>query len=91
MEVSKGAFVGSGGQPDLKGVEVLKNLLPDVIDRAMTLVNDDEVEMLYRYARVMPPALTWAAGALPGWFLRPPGLGPRPNDWYPLNSGYAHV
>lgn len=48
MEVGVCALVGRGGQADLEGIEVLENLLPEVVDRAVALVDDDEVEQLRR-------------------------------------------
>ena len=47
-EESVGAFVGRGGQADQGGVEVFQHLAPQVVDRAMALVDDDEVEELGR-------------------------------------------
>ena len=44
MEESKGTLVGCGGQADDKGIKILQNLAPHVVDGAVTLVDDDAVE-----------------------------------------------
>ena len=41
-----GARVWRGGQADEKGVEVFDHLPPEVVDRAVALIDDDEVEEL---------------------------------------------
>ena len=46
LEEAVGAAVGCGGEADERGVEVLQHLPPHVIDRAVALVDDDEVEEL---------------------------------------------
>ena len=67
VEVGVGALVGRGGQGDLEGVEVLEHLLPEVVDRAVTLVDDDEVEQLGRDLGVVLDGhgLTWLRSL--GW------------------------
>ena len=45
--------VGGGGQADQVGVEVLQHLAPQVVDRAVALVDDDEVEELGRQRGVV--------------------------------------
>ena len=47
-EESVGAVVGRRGQTDQVRVEILQHLAPQVVDRAMALVDDDEVEELGR-------------------------------------------
>ncbi len=46
VEEAQGVFRGRGGQADEEGVEVLEHLAPEVVDRAVALVGDDEVEGL---------------------------------------------
>ena len=41
MEKGKGALVRCGRQTDEKGVKVVQHLLPDIVNRAVTLVDDD--------------------------------------------------
>ena len=53
VEKAEGAFVGRGGEADQAGVEVVEHLLPQVVDAAVTLVDDDEVEGLHRHGRVV--------------------------------------
>ena len=43
-----GAGVGRGGEADEEGVEVIEHLTPEVVDRAVALIDDDEVEELGR-------------------------------------------
>ena len=47
-EEAVGAVVGGGGEADERGVEVLQHLPPHVVDRAVALVDEDEVEELRR-------------------------------------------
>ena len=44
---------GRGGQPDEEGVEVFQHLPPDVVDRAVAFVDDDEIERLDGHLRVV--------------------------------------
>ena len=44
VEKGKGALVRRGRQADHKGVEVVKDLAPHVVDGAVALVHDDAVE-----------------------------------------------
>ncbi len=53
VEEAEGLLVGRGGQADQIGVEVLQHLPPEVVDRAVALVGDDEVEGLERDGRVV--------------------------------------
>ena len=48
LEEAVGAPVGGGGEADQKGVEVFEDLPPEVVDRAVALIDDDEVEELGR-------------------------------------------
>ena len=64
IEKAKGAFVRCCGQADQKGVEVVEHLLPEVVDGAVALVDDDEVKKFwwnlcavgYRYRLFWLPA-----------------------------------
>ena len=44
VEEAEGLFGGCGGEPDDEGVEVIEDLSPLVVDAAVALVDDDEVE-----------------------------------------------
>ena len=46
VEEADGLGGGRGGQADQEGVEVFQHLPPDVVDRAVALIDDDEVERL---------------------------------------------
>ena len=48
VEEGKGALVRRGSQSDQEGVKVIQNLLPHIVDRAVTLVDDDTVEKFRR-------------------------------------------
>ena len=48
LEEAVGASVGRGGEADQEGVEVFEDLPPEVVDRAVALIDDDEVEELGR-------------------------------------------
>ena len=48
LEEPVGAVVRRGGEADQEGIEVLDHLPPQVVDRAVALVDDDRVEMLWR-------------------------------------------
>ena len=47
-EEADGLFRRGGGQADQEGVEVLEHLPPDVVDAAVTFIDDNEVEGLDR-------------------------------------------
>jgi hypothetical protein len=51
-EEREGLLAGGGGQADDVGVEVLEDAAPDAVDRAVRLVDDDEVEGLGRQVSV---------------------------------------
>ena len=53
VEEAKGAPVGCGGQADQAGIKVVEHLFPQVVDRAMAFVDDDEIEGLNRDGRVV--------------------------------------
>ncbi len=53
MEVGDGLRRGRGGQADEKGVEVFQYLPPEVVDRAVAFIGDDEVELLDGHGRVV--------------------------------------
>jgi hypothetical protein len=48
VEKGKGALVGGSGQADEEAVEVVEDLFPEVVDGAVTLVDDDKVEKFGR-------------------------------------------
>ena len=53
VEVGDRLRRGRGGEADEKGVEVFEHLPPEVVDRAVALVGDDEVEFLDRHGGVV--------------------------------------
>ena len=53
VEEAEGLLGGRGGEADQEGVEVFEHLAPEVVDRAVALVDDDEVEGLDRECRVV--------------------------------------
>ena len=53
VEEAEGLLGRRGGQADQVGVEVLQHLPPQVVDRAVALVGDDDVEGLDRDRRVV--------------------------------------
>ena len=53
IEKGKGALVRCGGQANEEGVEVVQHLLPNVVDGAVALVNDDAVKKLRRILLVV--------------------------------------
>ena len=44
VEEADGLRRGRGGQADQEGIEVVEHLPPDVVDRAMAFIHDDEIE-----------------------------------------------
>ena len=46
VEISEGAVVGGGGKTDLKGVEIVKHLFPQVVDAPVTFINHYKVKKL---------------------------------------------
>ena len=53
VEKTEGLLAGGGGQADQVGVEIFQHLPPQVVDRAVALVGDDEIVILQRQARVV--------------------------------------
>ena len=53
VEEAEGLLAGRGGEADQVGVEVLQHLRPEVVDRAVAFVGDDDVEALDRDAGVV--------------------------------------
>ena len=53
LEEAVGAVVRRGGQTDEIGVEILQNLTPEVVNRAVAFVDDDEIEELRRNLAVV--------------------------------------
>ena len=64
VEEAEGALVGRGGEADQEGIEVVEHLLPEVVDAAVALVDDDEVEGLDRHGRVVADQLVLLGGLL---------------------------
>src|SRR6266542_5364987 len=46
VEEAERLFPGRGGQADQEGIEVLEDLAPHVVDRAVTFVDEDDIEHL---------------------------------------------
>lgn len=46
FEEAEGAGIGGGGETDEKGVEVVEDLPPEIVDGAVALIDDDKVEVL---------------------------------------------
>ncbi len=57
VEEAEGLLAGRGGEADQVGVEVLQHLAPQVVDRAVAFVGDDDVEGLDRELRVVDDGL----------------------------------
>ena len=53
LEEPVGTVVGRGGQADEIGIEIFQDLPPDVVNRAVAFVDDDEVEELGRNPAVI--------------------------------------
>lgn len=53
IEKRIGSLVRRSSKPDEKGIEVIEDLLPDVIDRTVALIDDDEIEVFRRVSRVV--------------------------------------
>ena len=53
VEEPERLLVRRRGQPDREGVEVVEHLPPEPVDRAVALVDDDDVERLGRDGRVV--------------------------------------
>ena len=53
VEEADGLGGRRGGQPDQEGVEVVQHLPPEVVDGAVALIDDDEIEGLDGDARVV--------------------------------------
>ena len=59
-----GAVVRRGGEADQEGIEILDDLAPQVVDRAVALIDDDHVEIFGRERGVVDdrqgfPAVRW--------------------------------
>ena len=63
VEEAEGLLGRRGGQADQEGVEVFEHLPPEVVDRAVALVDDDEVEGLDRDGRVVDRPAAAPSGA----------------------------
>ena len=44
----EGPLVRGGGQPDVEGVKIIQDLLPEVVDGAVALINNDEIKKFGR-------------------------------------------
>ena len=64
VEEAEGAFVRRGREADQAGIEVVEHLLPQVVDAAVALVDDDEIEGLHRHGRVVADELLLPGGLL---------------------------
>ena len=64
VEEAEGAFVGRGGEADQAGIEVVEHLLPQVVDAAVALVDDDEVKFFHRHGGVVAHQLLLRGGLL---------------------------
>ncbi len=53
LEKTVSAVVRGGGEANQKGVEVIQHLLPQVVDRAVAFVDEDEVEKFQRQLGVV--------------------------------------
>ena len=53
IEKTKGALVGSGGQADEEGIEIIQDLLPQVVNRAVAFIHNDEIEGFNRYVGIV--------------------------------------
>ena len=53
IEEAEGLLGRRGGEADQMGVEVFQHLAPEIVDRAVALVGDDDVEGLDRECRVV--------------------------------------
>ena len=53
VEKAEGALVGRGGKANQAGIKVVEHLLPQVVDTAVALIDDDEVEGFHRHCRVV--------------------------------------
>ena len=53
VEETEGLLRGRGGQANQEGIEVFQRLPPQVVDRAVALVGDNEVELFYGKVRVV--------------------------------------
>ena len=53
IEEAEGLLAGRGGEADEVGVEVFEHLAPEVVDGAVALVGDDDVEGLDGDGRVV--------------------------------------
>ena len=53
LEEAVGAIVGCRGKTDKKAVEIFDNLSPQIVDRAVTFVDDDDIEEFGRQFRIV--------------------------------------
>ena len=53
IEKAEGLLVGRGGKADQVGVEVFQHLAPEIVDRAVAFVGNDDIEGLDRDGRVV--------------------------------------
>ena len=60
MKKAEGLLGGRGCETDERGVEVLQNLAPEVVNGAVALVGDDEVKSLDGDGGVVGDRFGWA-------------------------------
>ena len=95
-EEAVGAAVGCGGEADEEGLEVVEDLAPEVVDRAVALIDDDEIEKLGRDLGVVGDGerFAFAVGGVLGGVLVLSGcveFGALENRIHPLNGGDADL
>jgi hypothetical protein len=95
LEEGVGAGVGRGGEADEEGVEVVEDLAPEVVDRAVALIDDDEIEELGRDFLGVGDGERFAAavGALGGVFILGGGVefAALEDGIHPLDGGDADL
>ena len=64
VEEAEGAFIRRSGEADQTGIEIIENLFPQVVDAAVALIDDDEVEGLDRPCRIVADELFLFGGLL---------------------------
>ena len=96
LEERKGTLVRCGSQAHEKGVEIVQHLLPDIIDGAMTFIDNDAVKKFGGIFGVVDDffgCLTLRGGHLieRGFFGGLVQFFPFQNGVHPLNGAYAHL
>jgi len=95
LEEAIGAAIRRGGESDEEGVEILQHLPPEVVDRAVAFIDDDEVEELGRDLFVVGDGERFLSSRsrLGGirLVLALGHLAPLQNGIHPLNRGDADL